>query len=100
MKGGAGLWKSRPVPTLTMNEMQYTFVRSTGGYEAGKTYTLPRKIGRWQVRYGNAVVATSADVAKSDDKPTPRKKKVSKKKTVRKERASAEPEREQAMGDE
>ena len=98
MKGGAGLWKSRPVPTLTMTEKQYTFLRSIGEYEAGKTYTLDVKIGRWQVRYGNAVLANKSATPADEDKPS--KKKTARKKTARKERASAEPQREQATGDE
>lgn len=98
MKGGAGLWKSRPVPTITMIEKQYTFLRSIGEYEAGKTYTLNVKIGRWQVRYGNAVLANKSTAQVKDEKPA--KKKVARKKTAHKERASAEPKREQATGDE
>ena len=98
MKGGAGLWKSRPVPTLTMTEKQYTFLRSIGEYEAGKTYTLDVKIGRWQVRFGNAVLANKSATQVDNEKPV--EKKATRKKAARKERASAEPQREQATGDE
>ena len=72
-----------------MDTRSITFTVDVDEYKAGDTYTLPRALARHHIREGNAVRAEPKATAKK------KTKKKSKKKVVQ-ERATNEPNREQA----